>query len=109
MGKVGQFITFCCAFILILEIATRIDQKIIFGAPLWGEYTYASALYAEDEFGIVGKPNAVFEKWRLNSSGFRGPEIALAKAPGSMRISCFGASETFGLYEKPDNDWPRQL
>src|SRR5262249_52331082 len=35
--------------------------------------------------------------------------IALAKAPGSMRIACFGASETFGLYEKTDNDWPRQL
>jgi lysophospholipase L1-like esterase len=109
MEKVGRFIAFCCVFILTLEVATRLDQKITFGAPLWGKYTYGSALYTEDEFGILGKPNAVFEKWRLNSFGFRGPEIALAKAPGSMRIACFGASETFGLYEKPDNDWPRQL
>ncbi|MEO8163262.1 MAG: SGNH/GDSL hydrolase family protein [Ilumatobacteraceae bacterium] len=105
----GRVVVFIACFALTLELATRLDQKITFGAPLWGKYTYASALYTEDEFGILGKPNAVFEKWQLNSFGFRGPEIALAKAPGSMRIACFGASETFGLYEKPDNDWPRQL
>lgn len=31
----------------------------------------------------------------VNSQGFRGHEIALMKAPGVLRIACFGASTTF--------------
>ncbi len=109
MGFVGRAVVFVACFALTLELATRLDQKMSYGAPLWGKYTYDSVLYAKDEYGIRGRPNAVYEKWRLNSLGFRGPEVALAKTPGRIRIACFGASETFGLYETPGNDWPRQL
>src|SRR5580704_16764560 len=39
----------------------------------------------------------------------RGPDIPLAKPPGTLRVVTAGASETFGLYESPDREFPRQL
>jgi lysophospholipase L1-like esterase len=58
-----------------------------------------------DKIGKWGKPGARYEKWQLNSLGYRGPELR----PGTTRIVCFGASETFGLYEAPNEEYPRQL
>ena len=46
-----------------------------------------------------------FAKWSMNSLGFRGPEIIA----GRVNIVVFGASETFGIYESPDAEYPRQL
>lgn len=100
---------FSLFFLLTLEVATRIEQKIEYGAPLLSRYTYDSVLYTVDKYGILGKPNATFEKWHLNSLGFRGPEFDLEKLPGKPRIACIGASETFGLFEQAGNEWPRQL
>jgi hypothetical protein len=45
--------------------------------------------------GQHGRPNAQYLKWKLNSLGFRGPELD----PGATRILCVGSSETFGQYE----------
>jgi lysophospholipase L1-like esterase len=58
-----------------------------------------------DRIGKWGKPGARYERWQLNSLGYRGPELR----PGTVRIVCFGASETFGLYEGLDKEYPRQL
>jgi lysophospholipase L1-like esterase len=92
-----------------LEVATRLDQWIRYGAPLIGSYTYESALYEEDSLGIRGKPHGRFEKWELNGVGLRGPEIETPKPHGLTRIAAVGSSETFGLFESPGNEWPRQL
>ena len=51
------------------------------------------------------KPYASFRDYRLNSLGFRGPEVR----PGGTRVVCIGASETFGLYEDPGQEFPRQI
>src|SRR5690606_20092414 len=58
-----------------------------------------------DELGRRGKPNARFQKWKLNSLGFRGPDLA----PNKLTVGILGASEAFGLYEDEDNEFPRQL
>jgi len=69
-----------------------------------------SILLAEDSSGILHNvPNAKYEKWEINSFGFRGREINLEKREGQIRIVCLGASETFGLYESKDKEWPSQL
>ncbi|HET6201232.1 MAG TPA: SGNH/GDSL hydrolase family protein [Planctomycetota bacterium] len=56
------------------------------------------------------RPGAVFEyrnylgdvvPWRINSSGYRGDEVASPKPPGRFRVVCLGASTTFGG-ENPD-------
>ncbi len=69
-----------------------------------------SALLREDSQGIVHNiPDARFEKWRINSFGFRGKEIDLEKKKGRIRVMCLGGSETFGVNECEGREWPSQL
>jgi lysophospholipase L1-like esterase len=104
-----QWVVFGVCFLTTLELSSRIEQWVNYGAPFLGMYTYDSALFARDEFGIRGKAHGAYEKWRLNSFGFRGPEIRVAKDEHRLRVICLGASETFGLYETLGKEWPRQL
>jgi lysophospholipase L1-like esterase len=86
------------------ELCARIDDFIAYGAPLWGSYN-TDRLYERDQIGQRGRPGARYKKWQLNSMGYRGPELR----SGTIRIVCFGSSETFGLYEANDEEFPRQL
>lgn len=72
-------------------------------------YSYDSALFEHDEYGIRGRSGGVYEKWRLNELGLRGPEVDRIPSDERMRIVTLGASETFGLYESADAEWPRAL
>lgn len=97
------------AFMLTIELCTRIDDAIRYDAPLWKTYN-ADGLKGIDSEGIsYNIPNAVFQKWQNNGYGFRGPEIVPAKTPGTVRVVCLGASESYGLYESPGKEWPAQL
>jgi lysophospholipase L1-like esterase len=87
-----------------MEICARVDDYVTYGAPFWKPYN-VEQIYDFDALGRRGKPNAQFRKWKLNSLGYRGPELRT----GSIRIVVFGASETFGLYENPDHEFPRLL
>jgi lysophospholipase L1-like esterase len=87
-----------------LELCARIDDWHTHDAPLTG-YFDIDTIYEFDELGRRGKPNARFQKWKLNSLGFRGPDLE----PGKLTVAVLGASETFGLYESEDNEFPRQL
>lgn len=91
-------------FVLVLELCARLDDVLTYNAPFWGPYNN-EILLQRDQLGRWGKPGARYEKWQLNSLGYRGPELR----PGTKRIVCFGASETFGLYEAPGEEYPRQL
>ena len=62
-------------------------------------------LYTFDSLGKTGKPGAQYLKWKLNSYGLRGPDLHANR----FRVMCLGSSETFGLYEQEDGEWPRQL
>ena len=95
-------------FLTVWEVSARIDDAWTDHAPLLGLYDQ-SQLLTSDEFGITGKPGAHFSKWQLNSLGFRGPELDPELPSDRARILCIGASETFGLYEPPGQEFPRQL
>lgn len=108
-------VTFIKASIIVLvfltgmEVTARIDDLIKYNAPFFGEYT-ASRLRRSDQDGIrCNVPNSRFEKWKINTQGFRGPDFAKSKPVGVQRIVCMGTSETFGLYESPGKEWPSQL
>ncbi len=58
---------------------------------------------------VRGRPGYRFQKWAMNSAGFRGPDIALTAPPGRERIAILGASETFGLFESEGHEFPAQL
>lgn len=89
---------------ITLEVCARLDDRITYGAPLLGSYNI-SQLYTYDDLGIRGKPGAAYLKWKLNSLGYRGPELRADR----VRVMCIGSSETFGLYEAENGEYPRQL
>ena len=90
--------------VVLLELLTRVADYAAFGAPLLRNYDEES-LFTSDNLGRRGRPFARYRKWQLNSQGYRGPEIEKDK----IHIICIGSSETFGLYEAPDEEYPRQL
>jgi hypothetical protein len=94
---------------VLAEIAVRIDDRMERGIPFLGNPTYESELRVRRDGILEGRPFGHFQKWQLNSWGFRGPEIALEKRTGCGRIMVIGASEMFGLYESPGNDFAAVL
>lgn len=107
MKRLSTLVRCCLAtviFVLVLEVCARIDDVVTYGAAFSGPYN-KDILFQRDKIGKWGKPGAQYAKWQLNSLGYRGPELR----PGTIRIICMGASETFGMYEAPDQEYPRQL
>lgn len=91
-------------FLVVWEVCARVDEAWTDGAPLFGAYDL-SVLITADEFGIAGRPNARFSKWKMNGLGFRGEDLRR----DCERILCVGASETFGMYEPEGMEFPKQL
>ncbi len=94
---------------LALEITCRIDNAIRFGTPLLSRVETESDLLMRNAAGEHGRPDARYQKWVINNIGMRGPHADSVKAPGMLRVVTAGASETFGLYESPGREFPRQL
>jgi lysophospholipase L1-like esterase len=92
------------AMLVLSEFAAREADKVMYSAPFWGNYSL-DTLFTADQLGKRGRPNASYEKWRLNEAGYRGPALR----SNTYRIVCLGSSETFGLYEKDGGEWPRVL
>ena len=90
--------------LLTLEVAARIEDALRFQAPLLGAYSI-NTVFEPSPYGRSGRPGARYAKWSFNSLGYRGPE----PAPGRTNLLAFGASETFGLYEQPNGEYPRLL
>lgn len=93
-------------FLVSLEFCARMDDVLIWKAPFWSRYSNELLTMRDALGGHRGHPNARFEKWQMNSFGFRGPEFEEKKPAGVIRIMAVGASETFGLYEKAGGEYP---
>jgi len=106
--SVARGVGLAVLFVVVLELCARVDDWLTWGAPLWGHYSH-SMLMVVDELGPHSRFGARFEKWRINSHGFRGPEITMKKPAGVTRILVIGASETFGLHEGPGKEFPAQM
>lgn len=100
----SRFASILLVTVVTMEVCARIDDWFAYGAGLFGAYSIDS-IYYRDELGVWGKPNARFEKWRLNDIGLRGPDFD----ERSLRVAIVGSSETFGLYESEDREYPREL
>ena len=98
LHTIRAWLTYAAVAFATLELAARTDDLLRYGASFWQPYTI-DTIFQPSEFGRTGRPGARFTKWDLNSLGYRGPE----PVPGRTNILTFGASETFGLYETPDN------
>jgi hypothetical protein len=92
-----------------MEVTCRLDDLIRYGTPIWSRVESEDDLLIRDRDGEHARPNARYQKWIINGVGTRGPAASETKTPGSLRIVTVGASETFGLYESPGHEYPRQL
>lgn len=92
-----------------MEATARIEDLVRYGTPLFSPYRSQEDLTIRDADGVHGRPRARYQKWVMNGLGMRGPETSAEKPAGTFRIVTAGASETFGLYESPDKEYPRQL
>jgi hypothetical protein len=106
---ISEMLGLAILFAVSLEAACRIEDWVEFRTPIFARERSAIDLLIRDANGMHGRPNGNFEKWSLNSFGLRGPEISRAKPPHVLRVVTAGASETFGLYESPGHEYPRQL
>lgn len=91
------------------EAAARLDDWIHDATPLLASPSRDRDLVVAESWGYRGRPHGAFRKWWLNAFGFRGPEIAQQPPSYHIRILILGASETFGLYESPDHEYPARL
>ena len=96
-------------FVLVLELTTRIDERLRFGTPLMSRVLSSEDLREFREGSMQGRPNARYQKWGLNEMGLRGPSTTREPRPGVIRIVTVGASETFGMAEAEGREYPRQL
>ena len=109
MRSIALWLPLIVVFGLALEIACRLDDAIRFGTPIFSRVESEADLLVRDATGEHGRPHARYGKWVINNVGMRGPDIDSLKLPGTLRVVTAGASETFGLYESPGREFPRQL
>jgi hypothetical protein len=107
--KVSRYVLATFVFIAALEGFCRLDDYIQWGVGFFS-VSSPSNLSVVDDLGKHGRPNAIFQKWRLNSHGFRNDfEVKKAKIAGQKRVFILGASESFGLFESDGMEYPAQL
>lgn len=100
----GITIAFVALMFACAEGALRVRQAMKYGSAL-----SVDDLYRVDERIGLRVPIANLDTGRIstNSLGFRGPEIALPKLPGTVRIAFLGASTTWcGEVSSNEHTWP---
>lgn len=106
--KIFKSLLLILLFFSVLEICARLDDWIKWRVSPIHNYSQDN-LSIVDELGFRNRPNAQFEKWKINKYGFRGIDFNLEKPEGVKRIMILGASESFGLYENEEMEYPAQL
>lgn len=91
------------------ELTARLEDRLRLGIDWLAVPDHDRDLILHDDLGIRGRPNGRFKKWSLNRFGFRHREMSLDPPKDCLRDIVLGASETFGLYESPDKEYPAQL
>ena len=105
----GGWLLIALVFAFTVDLACRVEDWVMYRMPIASRYRSLDDLVVRDAKGMHGRPNARFEKWLMNDLGMRGPSTTMTPAPGTLRVITVGASETFGLRESPNKEYPRQL
>lgn len=88
------------------EAALRVNQVLTFGTV--ANVEKADTFHIDPATNLrLPVPGARIGNIRVNSQGFRGPEIATPKPPGVIRLAFLGSSTTFDPYvPREDATWP---
>lgn len=104
-----QFSALAAIALIAVEVTTRFDDWARFDVPIASNTVSMEELIILDTLGMHARPNSQLRKFRINSLGFRGDEVPAAALDTEPFIVVSGASESFGLYESQNKEWPRQL
>ena len=96
-------------FLAGVETTARLDDSLHLGVPFLASPDNEHDLKLRESWGFRGRPHGFFRKWKLNEFGFRGPEITQQPIAGTTRVLVLGASETFGLLESANHEYPAHL
>jgi lysophospholipase L1-like esterase len=98
------FLFSTCASLIVLEVAVRIRQWLRFGTT----DAKVVSLKIDESTGLrILVPNSETKTIRVNSLGFRGPEIEDPKPEGRIRIAYLGGSTTFcAEVSGEETTWP---
>lgn len=108
-AKLAHILLIGLVTLVAMELVARLEDRVRYGTPWLSPYREPAEMIVRDADGIHGRPGARFQKWVMNNHGFRGPDSDSLPAPGTLRVIAAGASETYGLYESPGREYPRQL
>jgi lysophospholipase L1-like esterase len=94
----------CFVSVLVVEGGVRVRQYLRYGST---KNTLYSTIVDGDSGLIIPAPNQSTGTIRINSRGFRSPEISSVKPAGTIRLAFLGASTTF-CAEASSNEatWP---
>lgn len=99
-----------CFIIALLcgETTARIDDYMRYQIPFLDQSSLEEALRV-NEFGIMkGRPNGRYQRWHLNSFGFRSSQFDIYDQ-SKPRIMILGASESFGTHESDGKSYVELL
>ena len=94
---------------IVFELSCRVEDWVMYRTPIASPYRSIDDLVTRDADGMHGRPNAQFQKWIMNGLGTRGPSASVIPSANTVRVITVGASETFGLRESANHEYPRQL
>jgi hypothetical protein len=87
------------------EALLRLFQRGQFGMN--ADVERSAQFYRDQRTGLrLPVPNSTQGKIRINSLGFRSPEIPVLKPPGTVRLAFLGSSTTYDLYVDDASTWP---
>jgi lysophospholipase L1-like esterase len=113
-GRKAALTLVCTVAMLCLsEAAVRLRAWVRYGTA---QPDSADQMFVLDSATGMSIPRPGYERHsgrvsiRINSLGFRGRDITVAKPPGTIRIATLGASTTFcAEVSNDDATWPQQL
>jgi lysophospholipase L1-like esterase len=109
VSKLAHLVGVGIALVLGGEVASRLDDAMRLDVPFWASPTRDHDLVEAQTWGVHGRPHGRYRKWKLNKFGFRAPPMQMEPDPNRPRLFILGASETFGLYEDADREYPAVL
>lgn len=90
------------------EVVLRAIQLSKFGVETSVEKS--ERFYVDPATGLrLPKPGTMHGKVRVNSLGFRSPEIDIPKPQGTIRLAFLGSSTTYDPYVSDGKPWPSRV
>jgi hypothetical protein len=101
-------IAFVALALLGSEAAFRVARHIWHGIS--NHVEYEDMVRIDPQSGMLEYvPGVEFQRVRINSQGFRGPEIPVEKPPSTVRMAFLGSSTTLGFFLAEADSWPTRV